>query len=57
MDRVIDLIKKDHVPVLFTEDAFPTKVADEIQQQTGVKRGILQPLETYPSLDETYAFH
>ena len=54
IDRVIALIKDQHVPVLFTEDAFPAAAAEQIIQATGVQRGVLQPLETYNDINDTY---
>jgi len=54
IDKVIALIRKDHVPVLFTEDAFPQQSADLIKRETGVELGVLQPLESYPNLNATY---
>lgn len=52
--RVIAIIKDKHVTVVFTEDAFPQKAADNIIADTGVQKGILQPLETYNDLNDTY---
>lgn len=54
LQKVIDLIKKDKVSVVFTEDAFPAQAVDRIIHETGVQRGILQPLETYNTKEDTY---
>jgi zinc/manganese transport system substrate-binding protein len=54
IDRVIALIKDQHITVLFTEDAFPVQAANEIATATRVQLGVLQPLETYTSLKDTY---
>lgn len=52
--RVVQLIRDKHIGVIFTESAIPAKAADRIVEETGVKIGILQPLETYDSIDQTY---
>lgn len=53
-DNIVKLIRDKQIKVIFMENAFPLNVADRIIEQTGVKIGILQPLETYDSLDQTY---
>lgn len=52
--QVVELIKSHHIPVVFSETAFDAKQAEIVVQQTGVKMGTLQPLETYDNLDDTY---
>ena len=42
------------IKVIFMETAFPARAADRILEETGVKTGILQPLETYDRPDQTY---
>ena len=55
LGNIIKLIRDKHIHVIFTENAMPAKAADRIIEETGVKTGILQPLETYYSIDDTYA--
>ena len=52
--NIIKLIKKDQIKVIFTENAFPAKAADMIVRETGVRTGVLQPLETYDDTKQTY---
>lgn len=52
--RIIALIKDKNIKVLFTESALPSKDADLIVRQTGVKLAVLQPLETYDNVSDTY---
>lgn len=52
--RVITLIKQKQIAVIFTENALPSKDADLIVRQTGVKLAVLQPLETYDDPKDTY---
>jgi len=52
--NIIKLIQDKHIKVIFTESVFPAKAADRIIEETGVKTGILQPLETYDNLNQTY---
>ena len=52
--EVIDLIRKYHIKAIFVETAMPSKDADMIVRETGVKKLVLQPLETYDSLSDTY---
>ena len=52
--NIIKLIQEKHIKAIFTETAFETKVMDKIVEETGVKPGVLQPLETYDTLDQTY---
>jgi zinc transport system substrate-binding protein len=52
--NIIRLIKDKGIHVIFMESAFPAQAARRIVAETGVKTGILQPLETYDSPDETY---
>jgi ABC-type Zn uptake system ZnuABC Zn-binding protein ZnuA len=54
IQKVIEIIKTDHVPVVFSETAFDAKQANIVVQATGVKLGTLQPLETYDDLQDTY---
>jgi zinc transport system substrate-binding protein len=51
---IIRLIKAKDIHVIFTENAFPAKAADMIVRETGVTTGVLQPLETYDDLNQTY---
>ncbi|MEI8194475.1 MAG: zinc ABC transporter substrate-binding protein [Phycisphaerae bacterium] len=53
-ERVINLIREKNIKVIFTENALPSKDADLIVRQTGVKLGVLQPLETYDDPKDTY---
>jgi zinc transport system substrate-binding protein len=53
-DRVIKLIKEKQIKVIFTETALPSKDADLIVRQTGVRLAVLQPLETYDDPKDTY---
>jgi zinc transport system substrate-binding protein len=52
--NIIKLIRDKHISVIFMETALPAKAADRIIQETGVKAGILQPLETYDNPGQTY---
>jgi len=52
--NIIKLIQKDRIKVIFTENAFPAKATDMIVRETGVTTGVLQPLETYDDLKQTY---
>jgi zinc transport system substrate-binding protein len=52
--NIIQLIRQKNIKVIFVETAFPAKAAARIVQETGVKTGILQPLETYDDKDQTY---
>ncbi len=52
--QIIRLIQEKHIKVIFLENAFPAQAADKILRETGAKTGILQPLETYDSPDQTY---
>ncbi len=52
--NIIKLIKADSITVIFTENALPAKAADMIIRETGVKTGVLQPLETYDDEKQTY---
>lgn len=52
--NIIKLIRDKHIKVIFAETALPARAADRIIAETGVKMGILQPLETYDSPDQTY---
>jgi zinc transport system substrate-binding protein len=52
--NIIKLIEEKHIKVIFVENAFPAKEADEIARKTGITTGILQPLETYDNLNQTY---
>lgn len=52
--RVIKLIKEKEIKVIFTETVLRSKDTDLIVAQTGVKLAILQPLETYDNLQDTY---
>lgn len=52
--NIIRLIRQKNIKVIFMETAFPAKSAERIVRETGVKTGILQPLETYDDKDQTY---
>ncbi len=52
--HIIRLIKEKNIKVLFTENAFPAKAMDMIVRETGVTIGVLQPLETYDDIHQTY---
>ncbi|MCL2648672.1 MAG: metal ABC transporter substrate-binding protein [Phycisphaerales bacterium] len=54
INRVIAIIKERHVPVVFSETALNSGQAEAVVSATGVKLGILQPLETYDDLNDTY---
>jgi zinc transport system substrate-binding protein len=52
--NIIKLIQDKGVTAVFMESRLPDKTADHIRAETGVKTGLLQPLETYESVDQTY---
>lgn len=52
--KIIQVIKEKNIKVIFTETAFDARGTDMIVRETGVKTGILQPLETYDNLKDTY---
>ncbi len=52
--NIIKLIKEKNIKVIFTENAFPAKAVDMIVRETGVSTGVLQPLETYDDVKQTY---
>lgn len=52
--KIIQLIRQHHIAVIFTESAFPAKAADRILEETHVRTGVLQPLETYDDLSQSY---
>jgi ABC-type Zn uptake system ZnuABC Zn-binding protein ZnuA len=54
LKNIIKLIQEKHIKVVFTETAFEPKAMNRVVDETGVKTGVLQPLETYDSLDQTY---
>ena len=54
LKNIIDLIREKHIKAIFTESAFEPKAMNRIVDETDVKTGVLQPLETYDSLDQTY---
>jgi zinc transport system substrate-binding protein len=54
LGNIIKLIQEKHIKVIFMENAFPAKAAERIIEETGVKTGILQPLETYDDPGQTY---
>jgi len=54
VERVEAIINQRHIPVVFTETAFDSKQANVVVKATGVKLGVLEPLETYEKLDQTY---
>lgn len=52
--RVINLIKQHNIKYIAVETALAGAGAEKIRQDTGVETVILQPLETYENLDDTY---
>jgi len=54
LQKIIALIKQKNIHVIFTESALDSKAADLIVRETGVKTSVLQPLETYDNLTDTY---
>jgi zinc transport system substrate-binding protein len=52
--NIIKLIQDKHIKVIFLETAFTKPVTERIVEETGVKTGILQPLETYDKRGDTY---
>jgi zinc/manganese transport system substrate-binding protein len=52
--KVIQIIRDKKIPVLFTETAFNAGQAKSVIDATGIKTGILQPLETYDAKEDTY---
>jgi zinc transport system substrate-binding protein len=54
LKNIIDLIREKHIKVIFSETAFEPKAMNRIVDETGVKTGVLQPIETYDNLDQTY---
>ena len=47
IDKVIAIIKKDHIPAVFAESALGGDAPKRIAEETSAKLGVLQPLETY----------
>ena len=45
MQRVIDRVKQDKIPMILSEDPNDTRIADAIASETGAKTGILRTLE------------
>lgn len=54
IDKVVQIILKDKVAAVFSETAMGADVAKRIAQDTKVQFGVLQPLETYDQLSDTY---
>lgn len=52
--KIIKLIKDNKIKVIFTETAFDARSADLIIRNTGVKTAILQPIETYDNVNDSY---
>ncbi len=52
--RIINLINADHIHYIAIESAFPEQAIHIIQNATGVKTIVLQPLETYDDLNASY---
>lgn len=52
--NIIKLIKRKNIKVVFMENAFPARAADMILKETGASTGVLQPLETYDDIKQTY---
>lgn len=46
MAQIVDLVRKDHIKVIFTEDIVDPKVASTIANEAGVKTEFLNPLES-----------
>jgi zinc transport system substrate-binding protein len=53
--KIIALIKEHNIRYIAVETAFSGNSAKLIQQETGAKQIVLQPLETYDDLHDTYA--
>lgn len=45
MAQIIDLVKKEHIHTIFTEELIDPKVADTIAKETGAKTEVLSPIE------------
>jgi zinc transport system substrate-binding protein len=43
--QLTDLVKKDHVKVVFTEKLVSARIADTLAREAGVKTDVLDPLE------------
>jgi ABC-type Zn uptake system ZnuABC Zn-binding protein ZnuA len=52
--RVINLIKQHNIKYIAVETALAGAGAQKIKQDTGVETVVLQPLETYENLNDTY---
>ncbi len=52
--KIINMIKEKNVKVIFTETALDSRGADIIIRNTGVKTAILQPIETYDNMNDSY---
>ena len=52
--KIITLIKADHIHYIAVESAFPESATKIIEKETGVKTIILQPLETYDDVNASY---
>jgi zinc transport system substrate-binding protein len=52
--KIIKLIQQRHIKYIAVENAFSGSSAKMIEQQTGVKEIVLQPLETYDNAADTY---
>jgi len=52
--KIINLIKTDHIHYIAIESAFPESATKIIESETGVKTIILQPLETYDDANASY---
>jgi len=52
--KIIQLINQRHIKYIAVETAFSGNSASLIEAQTGAKQIVLQPLETYDDLQDTY---
>jgi zinc transport system substrate-binding protein len=52
--NIINLINQKGIKVVFVENAFPAKPAEQIARETGATLSTLQPIETYDNKDQTY---
>jgi zinc transport system substrate-binding protein len=52
--KIIQLIQQRHIKYIAVETAFSGSSAKLIEEQTGARQIVLQPLETYDNIQDTY---
>lgn len=55
IENLVKLIQDKHIRYVAVETAFSASALDKIRERTGVQTIVLQPLETYDNLNNTYA--